>query len=427
MNKLEEITDDEEELLNFKLDAIKGLASIRSPEAIRKLISLYEESEDDLQIQNAAWNSLASIKHKNTGDELYRVLQHENKYVRLAAVKSLGLIHDQNSIQYLVNVVTTDSEYGIRKEVARILGEIGGNEAVNLLQALCRDSEHDVRKIALQCLDLYFPDQAKKIFLELAMDRTYADRVRVVELLSSYRFPDVRNTLLDLCADTDEMVKAQAVESLQRIDLSLTDELKFVPLPKGRHLIYRPFWILANKLNWDEYERLVDELRFRGEERGLFLTALGQIQRDAELKRKLRYLNILYGIVSIVLAIIIPSIMITIFVRIILFLGRLLSSNIYWYYPSLGFIGLTAISYLPFIRKIVKDHEVVQCLIGAVRLLGIPVAFVLLSYAIIINWIIFILIFLTLIIIGWKSQDQLSRWLNNLISWRQRKMKSNAK
>ena len=144
VNKLIEIINDGEEHENYKIKAIESLALIKDPKAIGALLSIYEQHENNSLIQDTVLSAFLSIKHADAASELYETLKHKDEYIRSAAVRSLGLIGDINSIHYLKNIAITDNSHIVRKNVARALGGIGDSEAVELLKLLCRDSEHDI-------------------------------------------------------------------------------------------------------------------------------------------------------------------------------------------------------------------------------------------------------------------------------------------
>jgi len=274
------------------------------------------------------------------------------------------------------------------------------------------------------CLDLNFPDSSKDIYLKLATDATYAERIKVVELLGQYRFSDVRDVLLDLCADVDVNVRRQAAESLQRIDLTLTDELKYVALPKNRSVFNRLFVFLARMFQYDEYRKLADELRFEGETGWLLPSMSTRIQKDSELKRKLGYVNYIFLGSAFATFIVFPSLLVVIFTRSILSIGGYITSHMNYMYGV--WVGLSIILFLPLIQNAIKPHKLIKSIVISLRVPGILIGLVLLFYIIILNWIISLSILIFVIIIGWKLQDRLKSSLNKIILKRQKTLKKSV-
>ncbi|MEP7135665.1 MAG: HEAT repeat domain-containing protein [Chloroflexota bacterium] len=420
-NILINIINDNEELDNYKNKAIESLALIKDAKVIGMLLNIYEQSENNTSLQDTALYALSNIKYADAVPELYKTLEHKDEYIRSATVRSLGLIGDNNSISHLKSIATIDNSHIVRKNVAKALGGFVDNQAVELLRFLCGDSEHDVREIALKCLDLNFPDTSKDIYLKLATDASYPERIMVVEILGQYRFSDVRGVLLKLCADVDVNVRRQAAESLQRIDLTLTDELKYVSLPKSRSVLNSLFVFLAGRFHYDEYSRLADELRFEGETGWLLPAMASRITKDSELKRKLGYISGVFYTGSYVAFVIFPIFLAVIFNRSILFLGGYLTSHMNYMYGV--FVGLSIILFLPFIQNAIDPHKQIKMIVISLRVPGILIGLVLFIYVIILNWIITLSVLLFVIIIGWKLRDRFTSFLNKSILKRQKTLK----
>jgi HEAT repeat protein len=131
-----------------RLNIIAKMAKSEEPWVCEVLIqSLSDPSED---IRKFIVTRLAERDDLDL-DLLYSRLQKTHWYVKTGCLRVLGLKKNADSVTYISSLVD-DPNIEVRRTLATVLSEIGGNEAVALLTKLSEDASCFVRTPAIQAL-----------------------------------------------------------------------------------------------------------------------------------------------------------------------------------------------------------------------------------------------------------------------------------
>ena len=83
---------------------------------------------------------------------LSKSLNNNDPYVRKEAVYSLGELEDVKSIELLSEVLLNDRDKDVRVAAADILGDIGGETAIDSLINALQDEDKEVRERVMEAL-----------------------------------------------------------------------------------------------------------------------------------------------------------------------------------------------------------------------------------------------------------------------------------
>ena len=98
-----EILQDKNQDEYTHIAAIEALRSLKSDLAVQPLIKILQENKSDSLISSASW-ALTNLG-KVAVEPLIEVLQHENSDVRMMVASALGTIRDKKAIQPLYNLL----------------------------------------------------------------------------------------------------------------------------------------------------------------------------------------------------------------------------------------------------------------------------------------------------------------------------------
>jgi len=133
---------------NSRSDIIAKMAKSEESWVCEVLIqSLSDPSED---IREFIVTRLAERDDLDLG-LLYSRLQKTHWYVKTGCLRVVGLKKNADSVKYISSLVD-DPNIEVRRTLATVLGEIGGNEAAALLTKLSEDTSCFVRNRAIQAL-----------------------------------------------------------------------------------------------------------------------------------------------------------------------------------------------------------------------------------------------------------------------------------
>jgi HEAT repeat protein len=360
---LKEIIYDETEDKTTRGQSLTALAHLKDPNIISELIDIANKFD---QLRDAAISAIGDINYPGALQDLVKLLNHDDWFIRVNAVSAISGFRDPALISELT-AKYSDEVVNVREQVAQGLGIIGTDDAIPPLLELIRDDHHDVRVKALRSLDHAFPSRAKNVFIELVNDNGYPDRIQVINQLGYYRFPEVRKALLQLLASPIEEIRTEASLSLQRIDRNLSAELRYVRTNERSGSLVRYFKRVYNVYAL-EYLDLHRQAEYSGiNEYQRTTWVFQQIQNDSDLKRK--YAPILTSIVFLgfFLCIVTPPFLAAFMPRFFIYLGSGL-----WTYKwiPITLISLSIISLLPIIRNGAK-LKVLKPIYKLIRLFGL--------------------------------------------------------
>lgn len=125
--------------------AIGGLAySKQSNDKVNEALA-HGLKSDDWQLRVEAASTIGKLKLSLLESNLIALLDDPYWQVRIAVVRSLGLLKSKESLAGLAQNFNYEIS-NLRKEVALALGEIGGEQAEHLLQIHADDPDPEVRK-----------------------------------------------------------------------------------------------------------------------------------------------------------------------------------------------------------------------------------------------------------------------------------------
>lgn len=221
-------------------------------------------------------------------------------------------------------------------------------------------------------------------------------------------------------------IRLQAVESLQRIDLSLAEELQYAGVSRYKGLRLRLSKILGKWLELDEYQKLNNKLRLEGNDDG-WITAFNRMQRDPELKSKLSRIYNLFSIGLIVIFLVIPTFIFSLVMRATLFLGNLVANNSFFLKTTILCIGIAIVSYLLPVDKLFGNKKFWRSYISLLRLSGLLLGIFEIIYLSILNWKFSVTLIFFGALLSWIFQRRLVIGLNQIINQRQRNMTKKEK
>lgn len=132
-----------------RIEAARAAARIGAREAVPRLLELTEA--DTVYGQVEAIRALASLPDPRALDPLIDRLADPHPWVRAAVLRALAH-QDRDGFWLLLSGLGWDIDWRVRRELADLLGDIGGPRAVGLLVELTRDRDFRVRREALLAL-----------------------------------------------------------------------------------------------------------------------------------------------------------------------------------------------------------------------------------------------------------------------------------
>lgn len=124
-------------------DAIRALGNF-GPEALKQLMKVINDNNNDLDIRRAAIKVLGEIGDSSILDILIMLLMdtHEDIFIRIAVIDSLGQIGDSIVLEdLLLLLMDTNKDEDIRKAAIEALGQIGDKRAINPLLIYLNDEK----------------------------------------------------------------------------------------------------------------------------------------------------------------------------------------------------------------------------------------------------------------------------------------------
>lgn len=152
-------------------------------------------------------------------------LEDTNKYVRLRAVKALGVIGDTKAVKLLIKALKDEYE-GVRTLAARGLGNIGDPRAVELLIEALKDKSEHVRADATVSLGRIRDVKAVEPLIEVLKDDNEYMHDKAAWALGNVGDPKAVEPLIEALKDTNTNVRWRATGALGRIG----DSKAVVPL-----------------------------------------------------------------------------------------------------------------------------------------------------------------------------------------------------
>jgi FOG: HEAT repeat len=116
--------------------------------------------ETDLDGENGIerWRSVAGLQKPGRAAVEYLIIDlwDSNKWLRIAAVDSLGNLGDPRSFEYIVPLLS-DPDHDVRFAAAISLGKLGDKRGIEPLKNACNDDNCYVRVAAEESLKRIIP------------------------------------------------------------------------------------------------------------------------------------------------------------------------------------------------------------------------------------------------------------------------------
>ncbi len=108
---------------DIKAAAVRVLGELGDNRTLQPLVKLLDDSS--LTIQTLTVEALANFRHDNLAPLLLPLLQRDNKYLVIAALNTLGSLNAFEALDQIV-LLTESEDQEVRRTAAEVLGEIEG-------------------------------------------------------------------------------------------------------------------------------------------------------------------------------------------------------------------------------------------------------------------------------------------------------------
>lgn len=130
----------------IKIRAIGLLGEIADPRVSDVLVKIFNDPSLNEECPAIKWNTAIALgKNFNKGsravDSLIGALNHNNLFIREAAIQSLGIIGDSRAVPFLIPALN-DKSFAIKFSAIKALGNIGDPQAIPFLKRIA-DNDND--------------------------------------------------------------------------------------------------------------------------------------------------------------------------------------------------------------------------------------------------------------------------------------------
>lgn len=164
-----------------RLAALDGLSRSNKIDDIEQLCKLIGDA--DYKIQNKAIEVIVKAKHPKTVLYLIPHLKNESEYVRRAAVEVLNEIASKESVKDLLNAIK-DEDWWVRSRAADALGKIGGKRVVQAVIQLIKDDDEFIRRSAIEIINATKDDSTFEALVQSLDDSDWWVRERAIDGLA---------------------------------------------------------------------------------------------------------------------------------------------------------------------------------------------------------------------------------------------------
>lgn len=190
------------------------------------LLEIAKDKEDDVLIRSEALLSIGRSGDKKSISTLMEFLDDENGSLRSAAIFSLGLLKASQASKKISEILKSDENEMVRIKAVRSLGMINDEEAeIGLIQAL-NDNSEGVSSIAILMLGDIKSKKAIKPLIFLLKNGTYHQKVNSTKSLGEIGAKEAVEHLTDILIGDDVYLSTLAAESL--VQLEAKETLPFI-------------------------------------------------------------------------------------------------------------------------------------------------------------------------------------------------------
>ncbi len=208
---IKELADENEEyrktviqsikLIPFDFDVLRNALKDSNSNIKKSIIELLGQIRDNL-----------SVMH------LLQLINYENKEIKLAVLKALALIVDENVIVPLKNLIIKDSEnIEVRAKALETLGFMKKKELADFFLELMKNKDSEIRRYAIWALGQIEEPRALKLALDGLKDQNAFVRHNSASTLGSLKNSEAIPALIKALQDENNEVRERAISALLRI------------------------------------------------------------------------------------------------------------------------------------------------------------------------------------------------------------------
>ena len=194
--------------LDLRLEGIKQLSQIDSPEVVEHFIRLLRDTSSEIQIKSA--EALIKYKDRRSVPQLIETLEDGNKEVKKRVIYVLGEIKDKSAVLPLIKKLS-DPRGEIRREAIKALGKLGDESAVEPLINVLEDENRYVRQSAVEVLGELGDERALEPIIARLSDNSVDVKLQALKTLGELEDSRSLDDVLKLFKDPNPKVRKEAV------------------------------------------------------------------------------------------------------------------------------------------------------------------------------------------------------------------------
>ncbi|MBN1355482.1 PilT/PilU family type 4a pilus ATPase [bacterium] len=225
----------EDESVRIRRQVAKAFGRLNGPVALRNLVKLANDPKPDVIL--TALDGLRSMKSPAGISAALKCLKHENISIRKQAILTLGEIGTADEVEYLTSALK-DKDIRIRQGALEALISLSQNAETDIpkfVTILMSDPDVNVRRAAAQILgQVDAPGLFDKLF-DYLRDEDWWVRETIAETLSKIKDDRIFPAAVNLLSNQDASLRRYAIEIL----MGLENKKALVPLIK---MLKDPDW-----------------------------------------------------------------------------------------------------------------------------------------------------------------------------------------
>jgi HEAT repeat protein len=202
-----------DENANVRSQAVLAMGEMRYAESVDGLIHILTTETDFGVLEDATW---ALVRLGQAALEpVIALLTHLNPTVRHNAVHTLSKLCDEKAVPALITTLA-DTDDAVRLKAAFALGQIGAVQALPALIAMLTDEQLDVRVTVADVLEKFGPRAVAPLILKL-QDTNWRVRDQAADILGRIGTENCVEPLLAALHDARWEVRFTVVNALREI------------------------------------------------------------------------------------------------------------------------------------------------------------------------------------------------------------------
>lgn len=146
-----------------RIEAVRAAGTLGLQEAVPQLLDLLESDTPYIRVE--AVRALATLPDPTAIDPLIDQISAPSPWLRAAGLRAVAF-QDPSTFWLLLAGMDPDGDWTVRADLARLLGQMGGDRAVALLERFVEDRDYRVRPAAMSALVAASPSAAGPIVLK---------------------------------------------------------------------------------------------------------------------------------------------------------------------------------------------------------------------------------------------------------------------